>query len=396
MGSKRKLNAMLFELQAAQSPLAQAKIIARAWRTVRELSPTDRKLLARHAGFDGAEEVLDGLATHRGGFAPAMLLQMLSKARATDGQSVGRVIAALRDPERRQETIARGFDMASELLVRPEAPEDEELVEALSELQAVEDSLAETPEEALMALNKLDALVEAEEDGRSLEELPLASSDSEPVEAQTEEVAPSPPVIPTDMAAPGPPIQPPPLPPPQTPTRSKEIDWERWDMNPGGSQSTTDYPVEIPRPQKTPGPRRFDAKTVMGALGAESSVFSQLRVLHRELAGFAGSSVETLAEVLEGFPDGWARRRALSALIKAGIPTDARDAIMLIAALENERDRSWCLGTLARRGDLRGPTLKQALDLVSSNFAKRRLEDAAEDGASASRLSTSGGQSLVP
>lgn len=388
MGSQRKLNAMLFELQAAQSPLAQAKIIARAWRTVRELSPKDRALLARHAGFDGAEEVLEGLAAHRGGFAPAMLLQMLSKARASDGRSVGQVIAALRDPERRQETIARGFDVASEVLVRPEAEEDEELGDALSELQAVEDSVAETPEEALEALNELDAFLEGEE-----EPAPTPSG-SEPAEALTGEAAPNPPSSPPEPAAP---VPPPPPPRPRSPATSTQIDWGRWDLNNGRQRGNEpEHPAEVSRMLKAPGSQRFDAHTVMGALGAEASVFSHLRVLHRELAGFVGSSVETLSEVLEGFPDGWARRRALAALVTAGIPTDPRDAILLVASLGNERDRSWCLGALARRGGLRGPNLKQALELVKSPFARRRLEAAAEAGAVSAGVPKPTGQSLVP
>ena len=91
MSSQRKLNALLFELQTARSPLQQAKTMARAWRTIRELSPTDRRLLARHAGFAGAEEMLEGLASRKGGLAPAALLGALSKARDADGTTVSLV-----------------------------------------------------------------------------------------------------------------------------------------------------------------------------------------------------------------------------------------------------------------------------------------------------------------
>ena len=87
MSVQRKLNALLFELQTARSPLAQAKVLARAWRTLRELSPTDRRLLARHVSFDGAEEMLEGLGTRKGGWAPAMLLQILSNARDTEAST---------------------------------------------------------------------------------------------------------------------------------------------------------------------------------------------------------------------------------------------------------------------------------------------------------------------
>ena len=396
MGNQRKLNAILFELQAAPSPLAQAKIIARAWRTVRELSPTDRKLLARHAGFDGAEEILDGLATHRGGFAPAMLLQMLSRARAGDGQSVSQVISALRDPERRQATIARGLDVASELLVRPEEnSRDEELDEALMELQAAEEFVAETPEEALAALNELEISAQGKEPDRLDEDQLQVAPKTESVAVETDPKVPSPPPGTLEAAVQKPAVQPPPPQPPR-PQRSEVIDWERWDLDRGGRSPEPGRPADEPHRYKSPGSRRFDAKTVMGALGAEGSVFSQLRVLHREVGGFAGSSVETLGDLIVGFPDGWARRRALSALISEGIPENARDAVMLVATLENERDRSWCLGTLARRGDLRGPVLKQALELLRSEFTRNRLEGAAETGATAARPSRSPGQSLVP
>ena len=112
-------------------------------------------------------------------------------------------------------------------------------------------------------------------------------------------------------------------------------------------------------------------------MGAEQSVISQLRVLRRELSGFAGSSIDTLRELIEAFPDGWARRRALCALLEAGIPAETRDALELVACLDRELNRRWCLGLLARKGDLRGALLSQALDLVDSEFAKRRLAAAA-------------------
>ncbi len=245
MGNQRKLNAILFELQAAQSPLAQAKIIARAWRTVRELSPTDRKLLARHAGFDGAEEILDGLADHRGGFAPAMLLQMLSKARAGDGQSVSQVISALRDPERRQETIARGFDVASELLVRPEAGRDAENGQALNALQAVEDAVAETPEEALAALNELDSMVQSQDEvsetelhrdgnrNRKTDRWECGHKRRFPL-SLPESAVPEPPAVPASRTI-------------ARQERSKAIDWDRWDLERSANREEPEHPEEVSR-----------------------------------------------------------------------------------------------------------------------------------------------------
>jgi hypothetical protein len=145
MNTERKLSALLHELQHARSPLAQARVLARAWRTVRELSPTDRRLLARHAGFEGAEEVLEGLSQRKGGLAPAMLLRVLANARATDGSAVSELLAAFRDPLRRGEAVSQGAELASDLLSGPEAEEVRaEVGEALEELQAVEETIVES------------------------------------------------------------------------------------------------------------------------------------------------------------------------------------------------------------------------------------------------------------
>jgi hypothetical protein len=109
-------------------------------------------------------------------------------------------------------------------------------------------------------------------------------------------------------------------------------------------------------------------------MGAASSVLSQLRVLRRELSGFRGSSVATLRELIESFPDGWARRRALCALLEEGIPSEAGDALELVSCLGRELDRRWSLGVLAGTGALRASNLNRALELVDSRFGKRRLK----------------------
>jgi hypothetical protein len=352
MNSQRKLTALVHELQHAKSPLAQARVLARAWRTVRELSPTDRRLLARHAGFEGAGEILEGISQRKGGLAPAMLLRVLSNARGTDGSAVSELLAAFRDPHRRDEAIALGADLASDLLAEPTDDDGpEEIDEAIEELQAVEASIIETPEEALAALSALEP--EQEERGDDIEPAPVPVP--EPEEAQDPEPVPEPESE------------------PESPPPSPAVDWSRWH-----SATESRRPAPTPREAIRPsisdaGTRRFEAHAVMGAMGAERSVFSQLRVLRRELSGFAGSSTETLRELIEAFPDGWPRRRALCALLEVEIPTETRDALELVSCLERELDRRWCLALLARRGDLRGSLLSRALDLVDSDYSKRRL-----------------------
>ena len=359
MSVQRKLNALLFELQTARSPLQQARILARAWRTLRELSPTDRRLLANHAGFDGAEEILDGLAKRRGGIAPAMLLRVLANARSTDGAAVGELLSAVRDPLQRDEAVERGIDLAADLLADSEdvgEDDHEEISGIVGEAATVEPTIEESPEEAPAALSVLEE--DEDEDG---EEPEFEPDPPPPLELESE----TPP-------EPEPEIEP-------SPVVSPVVDWSRWQTTSPTHPPSPKTGAEMPPPADDSGSGRFDGQIVPDALVAEPSVLSRLLVLRRGLSGYAGSSIDTLRELVEGFEDGWARRRALAAFLEAGIPESASDALELVATLKSELDKRWCLGILARRGDLEGSQLNRALDLVSSPSARRRLELAARN-----------------
>jgi hypothetical protein len=281
-----------------------------------------------------------------------MLLRVLAKARSTDGAAVGELLSAARDPLRRDEAIARGIDMAADLLAEddsePPAEDDHEGVdEALSELQAVESAVEESPEEALAALSALEKEEEKEdEDAGDVVPVPVPDSPAAPASEPEPEIAPPPPA-------------------------PSIVDWNRWRTSPPTHRPGPTPRIEMAPTADDPASRRFDAQVVFGALGAEPSVLSRLRVLRRELSGFAGSSVETLRELVESFEDGWTRRRALSALLEAGIPERAGDALDLVVTLDRESDRRWCLGILAHRGDLQGSQLHRALDLVRAPEARQ-------------------------
>ena len=76
---------------------------------------------------------------------------------------------------------------------------------------------------------------------------------------------------------------------------------------------------------------------------------------------------------MEAFPDGWARRRALVELLRAGNPPVLRDALALLDTLGSERDRLWCLGALADR-ELVTADREALLAAAPSPIARRRLE----------------------
>ena len=82
-----------------------------------------------------------------------------------------------------------------------------------------------------------------------------------------------------------------------------------------------------------------------------------------------------LRSVVEAFPDGWARRRALVELLRTGVPPALGDALGLVEVLGSERDRLWCLGTLAENRRALNPQDRETLLAAApSPTARRRLE----------------------
>jgi len=354
MSAQRKLNALLFELQTARTPLAQAKVLARAWRTLRELSPTDRRLLARHVSFDGAEEMLEGLATRKGGWAPAMLLQILSNARDTDTSTVSDLIRALKIPGRRKEALTRSADLAIDLLAESEIDGvAEEIAEEPGD--SPEPALGDepSPEAALAARHALEEKKSGEVE-EAADTAPDAGEEAAVDVADEEEPEPKP--------------KPAPVPP-----KPPVVDWSRWDREDPVHRPAPSVSEKSRRPALKARPEGRRPDRLAAALAQDPTALSRLRRLRRELPGVAGAEAEALLGVIEAFPEGWARRRALAALLEAGIPADPGQAVDLVADLEREFDRRWCLGILARRSVLERETLARALDLLTSAAARRRL-----------------------
>jgi hypothetical protein len=375
MGAQRELNALLFELQAAASPLERAKILARAWRTVRDLNAVDRRLLVRHAGFEGAEQIVEGLVARRGGVAPALLLRMLGNARSSDGAALGELLQSLKDPERREGLADQGVRVAAELLREP-APEPprEAVDEAKRASRDIDEIAAAAAEEALAALHAIDSPGGVDEPGEGKAAEP--PSTDETAHRHASRPAPGPGLARHPRTA-GPPPR-----APEAGSTEPEEDPPRHSAAPGWrtlSERPATPPASAPETAAEGAPRRkgdaasFDAAMVFSALGADDSVVSRLLVLHREPGAFRGSSTATLRELLLSFPDGWPRRRALMSLIRSGVVAAPEGAVELAATLEREPDRRWCLALVAAGTALKGPALQRALELVDSTSAKRRL-----------------------
>lgn len=101
---------------------------------------------------------------------------------------------------------------------------------------------------------------------------------------------------------------------------------------------------------------------------------ARFRLLRRRIAEIRRLSPADLRAVLEAFPDGWARRRALVDLIEAGVPERTADVLSLLDALQSPGDRSWCLGTLADARKLSADERAALLQAAPTAAGRRRLE----------------------
>ncbi len=324
MGLPEQLSAMVFELRGAGSPVAKAKALARAWRMVRRLSPIERMALAEEAGFEGAEDLLESLAAKRGGVAPALMLQFLNSLRDRGNEGLSNVMAGIRDPETRDEILMRGADAVAEAF-EPEAEED-----------------VEVPEGTVDSV-----VVNAPEPEPQTPPLPIGQEETAVAEAAAE--------------------------PPMVFMQVPETDPGRPEPVPNAGQDMPESPpavTEIASIEAEGG--TIDVAFLVEDLEAERSLVDRLLCL-REAIPVLEAGGGDLGRLVEVFPNGWARRRALVALLEAGLPPVVGDALDLIDALERPVDRRWCLGVLAARGDLPGAEAGRVLEMVESPTLRRRI-----------------------
>ena len=72
---------LIAQLRGTASRRERIRLLARGWRTLRDLSPADRIAVAHELGFDGAESLVEQLS-RRGGTSPAAVLELLERAQA--------------------------------------------------------------------------------------------------------------------------------------------------------------------------------------------------------------------------------------------------------------------------------------------------------------------------
>jgi hypothetical protein len=114
------------------------QMLARSWRSVRQLSPAERKQLAKAVGADGAEGVLDRIAAHKGRVSASFLVPAIEKFRGMDPDALVRLIEALRDPERRRQVLEKSASAVGDVLIEgpTEESETEPAIEDQEDLEA--------------------------------------------------------------------------------------------------------------------------------------------------------------------------------------------------------------------------------------------------------------------
>jgi len=133
-------------------------------------------------------------------------------------------------------------------------------------------------------------------------------------------------------------------------------------------------PVMAAPPRPEPPARAPVESPLAGKLAEAATLTARFQLLRRRVSEARGLSGEELRPVIEAFPDGWARRRALLELLRSGFPATLREALGLVEALGSERDRAWCLGALAEDRPLTAGDREALLGGVTSPAARRRIE----------------------
>jgi hypothetical protein len=347
MGDREKpadLVALVQQLRSGASHLEKVKLLARGWRSLRRLSRAQRLEVARQLGLEGAEDLLEQLGDPADDTAAAALQEIVRQAEEGDPEQWQRLVEDLHQPQERRKLLGRSLRaVAAGLAGETPVPESPQPEEAPIPLPLPGESAAEEPvgKESL-----LEGVSEqpAGEPPRPLEppEAAAASAESEAVvleEApETTESGPEP----APEVAVAEPLPESPLP---------GVEGKR------------------PLPWPTAPPAGLH-----GALEAAPNLVGRLRLVRQRVEEARQLETEALQDLLETFPEGWARRRALTALLRAGVPVDFEAALSLVAAQERPSARLWCLAALADSRSLTPDEEQRLLATVTSPTMRRRLE----------------------
>jgi hypothetical protein len=306
------------------------RVAARAWRSLRRLRPEERQVLATQVGLEGAEEILEGLGRGEKRLAPALVLRALEKARKADPSQLRGLVKGLKDRDTRGAILQKWIDSVSDSLGGEEEQEEASGESAGSPAEP-EKAPAIPPVEARQ---------------------PRRKEEAEAVRVIPEKEAPVS-IVPEPVAVPVPEPRAKPVHRPPERAQPKRV--------------PPPVPVPVPLPRRRPSPTAAKPAARVAPVPAVSSapgggladrlhrtegLMARFRVLRSGLERNGGSRLGDVAQLLDAFPAGWARRRALAALLRHHIPGNLEQALAFIDEQESSAARRWCLGTLLDHWEL--------------------------------------------
>jgi hypothetical protein len=351
---------LLRELRSA-GPVDRVRLLAKSLAALRGLSPWDRKVLLRMAGFEGAEVLVERLA--REDEATARRLRGLLKELEGRPAELERTMRALADPARRGEALDQLLAVLDEGFEEPE-PE-------AAPPPPPEPPGAPVPEPPPVPERPISLAPPGPPPPRAKasRQGPRATARPEPGPQPPTKAAP-PPKAPSSQASP------PPAPPPKaTPEPVLE-------PAPAPSPKAPPEPVvqAAPPPPRRPAaaaapPSDPGGSAPEGDGSAAGGVLGRLLELRRRIAAGEAPDAAALRRAFDrDIPFPWARRRALQAWLEAAPPTDLDESLALIDELGTPSARAWCLGALAGRGNWSDAEWRRIVEAAPTPAARRRLE----------------------
>jgi len=338
VGQPRHVAELLHQLQGVDSPVKRLRILARAWRTVRALNPADRRRLAEQLQLEGADRLLEQLGL-RDGIDPEAVLQAVNRAESADPSRLRELLQGLGEPDQRR-------DLAAAAVAR--------LVPA--------DSAGEVEEQANLPDPVLGAGAASGDEPAVLE---ATRGEARPArsEAGEQEGEPS-----SHSADPSPR-------PRARAAARREVPFGQPALDATPAQSTSPSSVGLLTRQVRSLPMAQGRREALAA-GQDTtlSLTARLVLVSRWAADLGTMAQEELLALIERFPPGWARRRAIQALYRVGLPGELGDALELAdAAAPEDWAHTWCLATLMTNRPLTAAQRMAVLDRARTAPARRRL-----------------------
>lgn len=359
------LSELLGALAKERSLTGRVRVIGRAWKLLRKLSPAERDKVALRMGSrfvwrrlertfmnDGQlsedEAAVGRMLERMGDSDPKQLREMARSLRRGDHGAAKdmltrTVLDALEQEAEDAEISAEHYERFAGL----EREDVEELAELAGDVADGEASVAEVVKTAagVLASSLAEPVAERDEDER----------EEEPAEAAAPKPSPPRPPAAKPITRPAPKPK-----PAAAPSAPPPLDWTMpsWDPPP---------PPEPPAPLAAPDP--------VAAEGAIDGVgrLRRLRQLSAEDRPGASLGRAGRGRLIASLGGGWASRRALTRMILGRSLDDLDEALGLITGLARPMQQTWCLVDLLEGWDLDADQVARVLAAAPTDAARRRL-----------------------